>query len=511
MTIEVNILQKSFLAFSDFIKNQDGQAFRTFADSEFIDSQENYKYSVYKEAKENLGNKFWKPEDIGTGKIQKAVSSAIQTRVNHNYQMVANNLIDWRKKDDFKKLPKKNTLESLLFDFYKSKRNDSDCFHGFIEEGLSYQFVAYLYFVKDYQRFMPISQSRFDAIFEILGVDDYKTSGNASWDNYTTFLDLIKQTRDFLKTKDKNTTLLDAHTFLWILGQIPTYIKESIVSKPTTQTIENIEIKNEVVERLKIKPSNATELSVSEWTEILLDNELTKEFDLSIFQALYSFQDQKAYASQVALILETTHPPLNLEIGRYAKRIASKYDINFTERSEKQFKFWDLFFNGWDEGTKFIWQLRPELKNALEKTNLTGDFSYPEELPEVVEMEFYEGLKKTVIVNSYERNSKARELCVKHWKAICVICDFDFEKAYGEIGKGFIHVHHLTPVAQIGKTYQVDPIKDLIPVCPNCHSIIHKKEPPYSIEEMKKMLKKEQFDGDKQNNNPIPLRTLLKS
>ncbi|GAB1371980.1 hypothetical protein MASR1M45_20420 [Candidatus Kapaibacterium sp.] len=200
MTINTDILERNFLAFSDFIKNQDGQPFKTFADSKFIDDLENYKYSVFNEAREKLGNKWWKPEDIGTGKIQKAVSSAIQTRVTHNYQMVDNNLVDWRKKDDFNKLPKKKSLESLLFDFYKSKQKDSDCFQDFIDEGLSYQFIAYLYFIKDYQRFMPISQSRFDAIFEILGVDDYKTSGNASWENYASYLDLIKQTRDFLRT-----------------------------------------------------------------------------------------------------------------------------------------------------------------------------------------------------------------------------------------------------------------------------------------------------------------------
>ena len=126
MTINTDILEKSFLEFSDFIKLQDGQPFTTFTDSKFINDEENYKYSVYKEARENLGNKWWKPIDIGTGKIQKAVNSAIQTRVYHNYKMVDNNLVDWRKKDDFSKLPLKKSLESLLFDFYKSKRKDSD-------------------------------------------------------------------------------------------------------------------------------------------------------------------------------------------------------------------------------------------------------------------------------------------------------------------------------------------------------------------------------------------------
>ncbi len=234
--------------------------------------------------------------------------------------------------------------------------------------------------------------------------------------------------------------------------------------------------------------SKSSELNSLEWTEILQNQKLTNELDLAIFQALYSFQDHKAYASQIALILETTHPPLNLEIGRYAKRIAEYYDINFTARNTEKFKFWDLFFNGWEEGAKFVWQLRPELVEALVATDLTGDEIYPDELPTENIEQLFEGIKRIVIVNSYERNSKARQLCVKHWKAICVVCNFDFEKTYGEIGKGFIHVHHLTPISQIGKSYQIDPINDLIPVCPNCHSMLHRQEPPLTIDELKTLL-----------------------
>lgn len=232
----------------------------------------------------------------------------------------------------------------------------------------------------------------------------------------------------------------------------------------------------------------ATELITEQWIEILQNSESTKELDLAIFQALYSFEDHKAYASQIGLILGTHHSPLNLEIGRFAKRIAERYDINFTARSEKKYKFWDLFFNGWEDGTKFVWQLRPELVEALEKTGLTGDEHFPDELPINTTEALYEGIKRTITVNAYERSSKARELCVKHWKAICWVCEFDFEQTYGELGKGFIHVHHLIPMSQVVKTYQVDPINDLRPVCPNCHSMLHKKEPPLEIDELKKRL-----------------------
>jgi HNH endonuclease len=108
----------------------------------------------------------------------------------------------------------------------------------------------------------------------------------------------------------------------------------------------------------------------------------------------------------------------------------------------------------------------------------------PDELidPDVL----FEGCKKTVTVNAYERNPVARKKCIEHYGAKCAVlaCGFDFEKVYGHIGKGFIHVHHLTKLSDIGQGYIVDPIKDLRPVCPNCHAMLHQKNPPYSIEEL---------------------------
>lgn len=84
----------------------------------------------------------------------------------------------------------------------------------------------------------------------------------------------------------------------------------------------------------------ASELSRLQWIEILQNSEITRQLDLEVFQVLYSFEKQAATASQVGLILgykgKTPQGPLNLEIGRYAKRIANEYDINFTERSSRQ-------------------------------------------------------------------------------------------------------------------------------------------------------------------------------
>lgn len=244
----------------------------------------------------------------------------------------------------------------------------------------------------------------------------------------------------------------------------------------------------------KLKKNMATELTIIEWTEILQNRELTNDLDLAIFRTLYSFEEHKARASQIGLILgykgKSPQSSLNLEIGRYAKRISEYYNIDFTLRSSQKYKFWDLFFNGWEEGRFFIWQLRQELKYALEQTDLTGEKQFAEEIPFDETEILLEGLKKTITINTFERNSTARDECINFYKPICSVCGFDFEKAYGEVGKGFIHVHHLIPISEIGETYQIDPINDLRPVCPNCHSMLHILNPPLKINELKEIMKK---------------------
>jgi 5-methylcytosine-specific restriction protein A len=101
---------------------------------------------------------------------------------------------------------------------------------------------------------------------------------------------------------------------------------------------------------------------------------------------------------------------------------------------------------------------------------------------------FVEGAVKKIAVNAYERNSKARSACIKHYGAVCAFCNFNFGAVYGAIGKGFIHVHHIVPLAEIRGEYELDPIRDLIPVCPNCHAIIHLTQPTMSIEELRTCL-----------------------
>ena len=98
---------------------------------------------------------------------------------------------------------------------------------------------------------------------------------------------------------------------------------------------------------------------------------------------------------------------------------------------------------------------------------------------------YTEGALTKIIVNKYERNLKARKECLKHYGYNCSICGVNLENIYGDLGKDFIHVHHIVPLHEIKKEYKIDPVKDLRPVCPNCHGIIHRRNPAYTIEEIK--------------------------
>ena len=114
----------------------------------------------------------------------------------------------------------------------------------------------------------------------------------------------------------------------------------------------------------------------------------------------------------------------------------------------------------------------------------------PQEVDENEIAEPYrEGNLRQTNVNVHERSLKARAKCIAHYGCYCAVCGFNFVAKYGAVGKRAIEVHHITPLSQISGEYVVDPVKDLIPVCSNCHTIIHKRKPPYDIEEVKALLK----------------------
>lgn len=112
------------------------------------------------------------------------------------------------------------------------------------------------------------------------------------------------------------------------------------------------------------------------------------------------------------------------------------------------------------------------------------------------ENSFFEGKTIHIFVNKYERDKRARDKCLDFYGYKCAICGFDFKKVYGKIGENFIHVHHKIPLEQSkeiygNQEYKVDPKNDLIPICPNCHAMIHKLDliGDAAVDELKKIVK----------------------
>lgn len=114
----------------------------------------------------------------------------------------------------------------------------------------------------------------------------------------------------------------------------------------------------------------------------------------------------------------------------------------------------------------------PPPGNSGSSSQTPSDTSTPEPEPETYDK--LEGAKHQDTVTRYERDRGNRKACIAHYGYVCQVCEMDFAKTYGNLGKEFIEVHHLHPVAQGERN--VNPITDLIPLCSNCHSMIHRQE-----------------------------------
>lgn len=149
--------------------------------------------------------------------------------------------------------------------------------------------------------------------------------------------------------------------------------------------------------------------------------------------------------------------------------------LNQIDNSAMQYS--NLRLNGLKAAPQGPKLLTGNLLNYIE--NNFNDINQSDYFPEMITgneiSNIFEGAKTSVFVNKYERSSFARARCIEHNGVSCKVCEMNFFDTYGELGKDFIHVHHIVPLNQIAKEYIVNHKEDLIPVCPNCHAMLHRK------------------------------------
>lgn len=125
---------------------------------------------------------------------------------------------------------------------------------------------------------------------------------------------------------------------------------------------------------------------------------------------------------------------------------------------------------------------------ALVVSDLLSNFE--DSQPDVIGEAFaaQEGQRSQAFCGKYERSARNRALCLEHFGFTCVACGVTPELIYGPIGKRIIHIHHLVPLSQMDEPKPVNPISDLVPLCPNCHNLAHKRIPPFSPSEVKNLM-----------------------
>jgi len=239
--------------------------------------------------------------------------------------------------------------------------------------------------------------------------------------------------------------------------------------------------------------NDPVEISADIWAELLTDSEVTREPDLEVLKLVYKSRSHEMHAAEIALKLNLSHhAPLNSQIGRFSKRVIAKTEVQPPLREDGKPRWWHVPFLGYDDKDGSCpWIMRSELLEAYEQVfgQNNSEIVYPGEVNIEDSTVLSEGAVSRILVNSYERDRRARTICVEHHGCRCAVCGFDFGKVYGPIGQNKIHVHHLIPLSKIRQEYKIDPVRDLRPVCPNCHLIIHSKREPFTIDEVREQIR----------------------
>ncbi len=208
-----------------------------------------------------------------------------------------------------------------------------------------------------------------------------------------------------------------------------------------------------------------------------------------LLKALYRFPDRTATTVQLAKAVGASrYNVVNQKLGRLGRLFCEEMGIEPDSRPDDTARWWKVWSRGWQAADGFRWQMLEEVAEAIESIGWVERQS-PFPFPEEVHSMFREGERISIVVNRYERDPRLRQLAILIHGVHCSVCRMDFKALYGDVAEGLIHVHHLQPLASVRIDHEVEPYAELRPVCPNCHAVIHRRTPPYSIEEVRAMLR----------------------
>ncbi len=215
------ILVEYLLKFTDYVRFRDQKPDEiiSFRDSNgILGIEEGYKSFIVEDTRKELRFSEWKENWIGTGKIGQYAIKAITK---------SSNLVFPQQKFHFQNILNptrkeyKKEAEEVLYKLFRGDDDEAafkaavNCF------GAKYDLIAFLFFIKDDTRFLPISPGNFDKSFEQLKID-FKTAYHCDWENYKKYNEIISEIGKYMDRVlplYSDVRLIDAHSFVWILHE----------------------------------------------------------------------------------------------------------------------------------------------------------------------------------------------------------------------------------------------------------------------------------------------------
>ncbi|MBS0234249.1 MAG: HNH endonuclease [Proteobacteria bacterium] len=228
--------------------------------------------------------------------------------------------------------------------------------------------------------------------------------------------------------------------------------------------------------------------SVEEYADFLKSDAVT-DLERDILLVQWAAPDHCARHMVIGDALGRKLLIINGAYGRLGSKVIERFSLRLPDRAQVSHAL--SWFEHHEDGFYYSTMHKPLVK-ALELIGWGEEarrrFGQFWENHQARNPSFWEGRQREAALIQRSRNGQARRLCIEHYGVTCFVCDFDFEETYGELGAGFIEVHHLDPIGSTTEEYEIDPIEDLRPVCSNCHRILH-RDGLMDIEELRTRLR----------------------
>ncbi|MDH2399816.1 hypothetical protein QCM77_07620 [Bradyrhizobium sp. SSUT18] len=244
-SIDPSVFREALVRFQNLVTAKSGHPFNGFHEG-LVAVWESYKPRLRDHAIGLLRASEWMEGYIGSGVILECVIDAIE--IQDNSRNLTNNLVFWQNiyghaNRDHRELlearakPKlRHELEGLFFGLYRGGADEGATFNRLRDlTGRKYPLLAYLFFLKDMDRFMPIQPTGFDRAFWALNIY-FSTILQCGWGNYSTYNGTLAALRPLIEQTAglKNVRLIDAHTFCWVFSKLIKLESEGSVSKATS-------------------------------------------------------------------------------------------------------------------------------------------------------------------------------------------------------------------------------------------------------------------------------------